>query len=120
MISLAPHITAFLRERLPVERCASTHTCDSYAYAFQMLFHFASAKLHLSPSQLQVEHLDAQLVLTFLAHLENQRHNCPSSRNVRLAAIKSFMRFLEYRVPSALEQIRQVLRTWRPRHLKTR
>jgi len=33
----------------------------------------------------------------------------PSTRNARLAAIKSFMHFLEYRVPSALEQLRQVL-----------
>ena len=38
MTPLAPHITAFLRVRLPVERGASPHTCDTYAYAFQLLF----------------------------------------------------------------------------------
>ena len=45
----------------------------------------------------------------FLSDLEVSRANAASSRNVRLAAIKSFMRFLEYRVPSALEQIQGVL-----------
>jgi hypothetical protein len=38
MTPLAPHITDFLRERLPLQRGASEHTCDSYAYAFQLLF----------------------------------------------------------------------------------
>lgn len=109
MIPLPPHITAFLRERLPVERHASVHTCASYAYAFQLLFRFAAHRLGLAPSQFQVEHLDAPLILAFLADLENQRHNTASSRNIRLAAIKSFMRFLEYRVPSALDQVHQIL-----------
>src|SRR5262249_16364406 len=47
--------------------------------------------------------------MDFLAHLETQRGNGPSTRNTRLAAIKSFMRFVEYRVPSILEHSRRVL-----------
>jgi integrase/recombinase XerD len=38
MTPIAPHITAFLRERLPLQRGASVHTCESYAYTFQLLF----------------------------------------------------------------------------------
>jgi integrase/recombinase XerD len=49
------------------------------------------------------------LWLAFLEHLQADRRNGPSTRNARLAAIKSFMHFLEYRVPSALEQLRRVL-----------
>jgi integrase/recombinase XerD len=44
-----------------------------------------------------------------LAHLEGERGNGPRTRNTRLAAIKSFMRLLEYRVPSLLEHSRRVL-----------
>lgn len=109
MTSIAPHITAYLRERLPNERLASPHTSDTYAYAFQLLFEFASQRLGCSPAALQLEQLDAPLVLAFLEHLQTERSNSPSTRNARLAAIKSFMRFLEYRVPSALEQLRRVL-----------
>jgi integrase/recombinase XerD len=90
MILIAPHITAFLRERLPVERMASPNTCDTYAYAFQLLFEFASKKLKVSPSGLCLEQLDAPLILAFLAHLENERRCCPSSRSARLTALKSF------------------------------
>lgn len=109
MTPIASHITAFLRERLPLQRRASHHTCESYAYTFQLLFAFASERLALTPSELCLEHLDAQLVMDFLAHLETQRGNGPSTRNTRLAAIKSFMRFVEYRVPSILDQSRRVL-----------
>jgi integrase/recombinase XerD len=109
MTPIAPHITAFLCERLPVERGASPNTCDSYTIAFQLLFEFAAAQLNRQPSKLHLEDIDAPLVLDFLRHLETERSNSPSTRNTRLTAIKSFMRFVQYRVPSALEQIQQVL-----------
>jgi site-specific recombinase XerD len=107
MTPIAPHITAFLRERLPIERRASVHTCDTYAYAFRLLFEFASQRLGIRPSELQLEHIDAVLVMAFLEHLQEHRSNGARTRNVRLAAIKSFARYVEYRVPSALDQIRR-------------
>jgi site-specific recombinase XerD len=109
MILLAPHITAFLQQRLPIERRASPNTCDSYAHAFRLLFEYASDCLKVPPSQLQLEQLAAPLIVNFLNHLETSRGNGPSSRNIRLAAIKSFMRYIEHRVPSALEQIQRIL-----------
>lgn len=109
MTPIAPHITAFFQQRLPLERGASHHTSDSYAYAFKLLLEYASERLHVPPSQLHLEQIDAPLVVDFLNHLETARANGPSSRNVRLAAIKSFMHFVEFREPSALEQIRRIL-----------
>ncbi len=109
MTPLAPHITAFFQQRLPLERRASSHTSDSYAYAFKLLLEYASRRLHVSPSALHLEQIDAPLVVAFLNHLEATRANRPSSRNVRLAAIKSFMHFLEFREPAAMDQIRRIL-----------
>ncbi len=109
MTALAPHVTAFFNERLTIERCASIHTCDSYAYAFKLLLEYASKQLKTAPSRMEFEQLDAPLVAAFLDHLETARSNRVSSRNVRLAAIKSFMHFMEYRAPPALEQIRRIL-----------
>jgi site-specific recombinase XerD len=109
MTPLAPHLTAFFQQRLPLERRASSHTSDSYAYAFKLLLAYASDRLHAVPSALHVEQIDAPLVVAFLNHLETARANRPSSRNVRLAAIKSFMHFLEFREPAAIDQIRRIL-----------
>jgi site-specific recombinase XerD len=109
MTPIAPHIEAFLREHLPHHRGASLHTCDSYAYSFQLLFEFAAKKLKVAPSMVRLEQLDATLISGFLEHLEAARENAAQTRNIRLAAIRSFFRFLEHRQPAALEQIRRVL-----------
>jgi integrase/recombinase XerD len=109
MTPIAPHITAFLQDYLAIQRGASPHTCDTYAYSFRLLFGYASDKEGVPPSQLSLEQIDAPLVTGFLQHLETHRGNAVSTRNVRLAAIRSFFHFLEYRLPAALEQIRRVL-----------
>jgi len=109
MTPLAPHLTAFLRDRLPRERGASPHTCDAYAYAFQLLLTFAARRLHTRPSALSTEQFDVRLVLAFLDSLELTRGNSARTRNARLAAFKSFARFLEYRVPSCVEQVHALL-----------
>lgn len=109
MTPIAPHITAFLRQRLIEERNASRNTCESYAYAFKLLFEFAAERLKIPPAKLYFEQIDATLVVDFLSHLERRRGNGANSRNVRLAAIKSFMKFMQYRLPAALDQIQRVL-----------
>lgn len=108
MTMLAVQLGAFLREHLPRERQASPHTCEAYAFAFQLLVRFAASRLEVLPSQLAVEQLDVPLVLAFLEHVEAERGCSARTRNARLAAIHSFFRFLEYRVPSCLEQARQI------------
>ena len=104
MTPLAPHLTQFLREYLPRQRAMSAQTSDTYAYAFQLLVCFAARRLKTTPSALSIEQLDATLILGFLEHLEKERGNCARTRNSRLAAIKTLFRFLEYRLPSCLEQ----------------
>jgi len=63
----------------------------------------------ITPSALCLEQLDASLLMDFLQHLETERGNSPRTRNARLVAIKSFMRFMEHRVPALLEQSRYML-----------
>src|SRR5580698_5129052 len=109
MTTLAPHMEAFLREHLVRHRGASPHTCDSYAYSFQSLFEFAAGKLKVAPSALMLEQVDATLVSSFLEHLETKRGNSAETRNIRLAAIRSFFRFLQHREPAAVEQVRRIL-----------
>ena len=109
MTALAPHVTAFFQERLTLERGASINTCDSYAYAFKLLLKYAHKRLGVTPARLEFEQIDAPLVVAFLIDLETTRANGPGSRNARLAAIKSFMHFMEYRIPPAIEQIQRIL-----------
>lgn len=108
MTALAPHLSRFLLEHLPRDRRASPHTCEAYAYSFQLLVCFAANRLKIQPSQLEIEHLDASMVLVFLEHIEIERRNSIRTRNARLAAVKAFFRYLESRVVSCLDQACQV------------
>lgn len=108
MTPLAPLLTAFLREHLPVEKGQSPRTCESYTYAFRLLLDFASKRLGTRPSKLHVEQLDAKLVLAFLEHLETDRKNSAATRNARLAAINAFMRYVEFREAKLIDQVAQI------------
>ena len=108
MNAIAPHVAEFLRVRLPLERNASPHTSVTYSHAFMLLFEFASRRLRRAPSSLEIEQIDASLIMAFLDHLERDRSNSVSTRNARLAAIKSLFKFIEYRVPSAIDQVRRI------------
>jgi hypothetical protein len=82
MKPIAPLITRFLREHLPIEKGFSPHTCETYAYAFRLLFLFASKRVGKSPSQLCLEDLDAALILDFLGNIEKERRNGVVQRRV--------------------------------------
>ncbi len=109
MTPLAPIITAFFRKHLVVEKGVSKNTTASYSYAFKFLCRYVSGRLGKSPSKLCIEDLDARMIRDFLEHLERDCGNTPRTRNLRLTAIRSFMKYVEYEVPSALEQARRIM-----------
>jgi integrase/recombinase XerD len=105
MTKLAPLITDFLRDYMPRQRGYSPQSCETYAFSFKLLFNFAARRLGTRPSKLMIEDLDAPMIVAFLTHIQHERGNGATTRNLRLAAIKTFMRYVEHHVPSALEQI---------------
>ena len=108
MAELAPPLAMFLREYLPRDRGTSRHTVESYALCFKLLVVFAADKHAIRPCTLEIGHLDIATLLEFLEHLERERGNAVRTRNARLAAIKAFFRFLEFRHPGYLDLAAQV------------
>jgi len=108
MTPLAPLVSGFFREHLAGEKGVSKNTLTSYSYTFKFLCQFLSQRLSKAPSALLLEDLDARAIRDFLEHREQQSGNTPRTRNLRLTAIRSFMKYVEYEQPSALDQVRQV------------
>ncbi len=108
MSNLACPLEKFLREYLPRDKGTSRHTVESYALCFKLLIVF-TANLHgARPCELEIGHLNVETILKFLEHLETERGNSVNTRNARLAAIKAFFRFLEFRNPAYLALAGQV------------
>ncbi len=99
----------FFQRRLLAERGASAHTIASYRDTFELLLRYAEKCTRRTPSALTLEDIDAPLVLAFLDHLETERGNSPRTRNLRLTAIRSFMRHASLRDPAALPVAERVL-----------
>jgi site-specific recombinase XerD len=99
----------FFVRRLIGQRGASPRTIESYRDAFELLFGYLEQRLRKPPSKLNLADLDAPMILDFLDHLETVRHNSARTRNARLAAVHSFMRYAAVRDPASLAITARVL-----------
>lgn len=108
-IGFAQLVQDFFLRRLVAQRGASARTVESYRDAFELLFGFIEAHTGKTAAALQLADLDAPVVLDFLDHLENTRGNSARTRNARLAAIHSFMRYAAVRDPASLPITTRVL-----------
>ena len=99
-------LESFFTVRLMRQRRASPNTIASHRDTFRLLLKFAKQSLNKEPSKLMIEDLDATFIGLFLEYLEKQRGNVTRTRNVRLAGIHSFFKYVALEEPchSALAQ----------------
>ena len=107
--NLPPLLQQFFTERLSAQMEASPNTIAGYRDTFRLLLRFATEKVGQPPTKLRVEDLDATLVGDFLTQLETTRKNSARSRNPRLAAIRSFFRFVAMQEPAQLLHCQRLL-----------
>lgn len=106
---LGRHLTGFFAEYLVGERAASPRTVESYRDAFKALLSFFEGELGIRPERVELSDLNGDSVRSFLAWLEESRGCCASTRNHRLAAVKSFCRYAAGRAPDCLGPLSSVL-----------
>lgn len=99
----------FFCQHMMAERGLSAQTVASYRDTFRLLLQFAQERLGILPSNLKLCDFDAELILAFLDHLEQVRGVGIRTRNTRLAAVRSFMRYAAGRVPQYLGVVQSVL-----------
>ncbi len=99
----------FFHRRMVAERGASAHTIASYRDTFELLLRYLERRTRKTPSALVLQDLDAPVILAFLDHLETDRHCSARTRNLRLTAIRSFMRYASVRDPASLPVAQRVL-----------
>jgi site-specific recombinase XerD len=99
----------FFTDRLCTQMEASAHTIASYRDTFRLFLRFASEQRGKIPTKLGIEDLDADLIGDFLLHVETNRQNSARSRNTRLAAIRSFFRYVAMNEPAWLLHCQRIL-----------
>jgi integrase/recombinase XerD len=99
----------FFVEYLRQHRAVSPSTVAAYRDTFRLLLAFAERTIGKVPTSLKLDDLDAELILGFLDHLERERGNSVRSRNARLAAIRSFLKYAAHQDLTALATIERCL-----------
>lgn len=100
----------FFHEWLGQQRNCSRHTILSYRDTWRLYLRYVAARRGKSVSVLSLADLTDDQVLAFLKHIETERRDTIGTRNCRLAAIRSFFRFVADREPLAAAQCAAVLR----------
>jgi integrase/recombinase XerD len=111
-------IQRFFTDRLCVQMEASRHTVAGYRDTFRLLLRYASARHGKPPVELTFEDIDVDLVADFLVHTETARGNSARSRNTRLAAIRSFFRYVAMSDPTWLLHCQRILAMPNKRYVK--
>ena len=106
---LAGLLESFFHRRLVQQRNASPATIASYRDSLRLLVVYAAERTGRPPCRLEVTDLDRDVVLDFLDHLERDRGNSIPTRNLRLTAIRSFLRHVAAQDPASLGVAQRVL-----------
>ncbi|MDP2759111.1 MAG: tyrosine-type recombinase/integrase [Sideroxyarcus sp.] len=107
--SFAALVQAYFTEYLTQQRALSAQTIAAYRDGFVLFLDFAEARLGKSPETMALADITPELIMAFLDHLERQRHNSVRSRNARLAALRSFLKFAAHRDVASLQVIERAL-----------
>lgn len=105
----AMYLQRFFLERLMKQKNVSPQTVATYRDAFKLLLAYLEKHLKKPADAISLSDLDSKSVLGFLEFLEKERGNSIRSRNARLAAIRSFMRYVAMNSPPALLLSQQIL-----------
>ena len=108
-VDLATDIRGFFGQYLVAQRGVSANTVLGYRDAMKLFLQFAAHNHRKSISDLTLDDLKADTVRNFLNYLEKVRKNSVPTRNVRLAAIRSFFQYLSITDPRHIAQCRTVL-----------
>lgn len=109
MTLIAPTLQAFFTDRMTRQMQASPRTIASYRDTLRLLLCFVEKTTGKAPSSLDWDDLDEVLISSFLAHLEQDRHNSARTRNLRLTAIRALFRYAALRHPEHAAVIARVL-----------
>lgn len=108
-LSFAALVQQFFTEYLVAQRAVSPRTVACYRDALMLFLDFAAQKLGKTPTALQLADLQPDMILAFLDHLEHERHNAIRTRNLRLTAMRAFLKFAGRRDVASLYVVERAL-----------
>lgn len=102
-------LTSYFSTYLPETCGVSPNTCNSYRDAFKLLLLYFQEEKGVPANSIELRMLNRNLASDFLDWLEVQRKVSVTTRNQRLAAMKAFAHYVQYRNPEYLENCTDII-----------
>jgi len=109
-------VESFFTDYLKLTRGCSQCTLASYRDTLCLLFEYVSQLRKTTIDRLCLSDFDVDLILSFLEHLQTDRHNSVSTRNCRLAALRSFFAHVLRRHPEHAGRLARIIALRPKRH----
>ncbi len=111
-------LTSYFSTYLPETCGVSPNTCNSYRDAFKLLLLYFQEEKGVPANSIELRMLSRNLASDFLDWLEVQRKVSVTTRNQRLAAMKAFAHYVQYRNPEYLENCTDIIAMRPKKHEK--
>lgn len=111
-------LTSYFSTYLPETCGVSPNTCNSYRDAFKLLLLYFQEEKGVPANSIELRMLNRNLASDFLDWLEAQRKVSVTTRNQRLAAMKAFAHYVQYRNPEYLENCTDIIAMRPKKHEK--
>ncbi len=111
-------LTSYFSTYLPETCGVSPNTCNSYRDAFKLLLLYFQEEKGVPANSIELRMLNRNLASDFLDWLEVQRKVSVTTRNQRLAAMKAFVHYVQYRNPEYLENCTDIIAMRPKKHEK--
>ncbi len=102
-------VSRYFKKHLAGTKNVSINTIHSYRDTFVIFNDFLEKQRGFRLEKTSVSDLSRNIVLEFLTHLETERGYSASSRNQRLATLKSFAKFVQIECPDEMALCQSIL-----------
>ena len=109
LCSFAPLLEKYFLSYMISQRKMSPQTISSYRDSFTLYLGFISCVYHVKPDDIEMKHFSIDHLNAFAEYLENDRQCSFSTINLRISAIKSFLRYAAIEAPEYTNSIRKAL-----------
>ena len=105
----AKYLTDYLTRYLSHERGSSNNTIIAYRDTFILFISFMEHVQNIKAEKLTLKSITRETVVAFLDWLQVEKKSSDTTRNLRLAALHSFFRYVQYQQPDNLYEYHNIM-----------
>jgi len=107
--NFATYLSAYFLKHMPARMGYSSNTIKSYRDTFTIFLRYCKGELKIKPEKIDFLLINRNMIEDFLSWLECQKKCSVSTRNLRLAGLHAFFRYIQLELPEYMELCNSIL-----------